>query len=92
MKNLGTTLQRALELEPVRFVGNVNIGVDVTVIELLADYDAVAYTYGAAIDRKLGIPGEDLPGSIAATHFVNWYSGHPDIADDVDPRRRERRR
>jgi ferredoxin--NADP+ reductase len=83
MKNLGTTLQRALELDPVRFVGNVNVGVDVTVAEMLADYDAVAYAYGAAIDRKLGIPGEDLPGSIAATHFVNWYSGHPDIVDDV---------
>jgi ferredoxin--NADP+ reductase len=83
MKNLGTTLQRALELDPVRFVGNVNVGADVTVAELLSDYHAVAYTYGAAIDRKLGIPGEDLPGSIAATHFVNWYSGHPDIVDDV---------
>jgi ferredoxin--NADP+ reductase len=83
MKNLATTLQRALELEPVRFIGNVDVGTDVTIPELLADYDAVVYTYGAAVDRKLGIPGEDLPGSIAATHFVNWYSGHPDITDDV---------
>jgi ferredoxin--NADP+ reductase len=83
MKNLSITLQRALELEPVRFIGNVHIGTDLTVAELLADYDGIVYTYGAAIDRKLGVPGEDLPGSIAATHFVNWYSGHPDITDDV---------
>lgn len=84
MKNLATTLQRALELEPVRFIGNVDIGTDLTISELLADYDGIVYTYGAAVDRKLGIPGEGLPGSIAATHFVNWYSGHPDIADDVE--------
>jgi ferredoxin--NADP+ reductase len=83
MKNLSTTLQKALELDQVRFIGNVNVGTDVTIPELLADYHAVAYAYGAAVDRKLGIPGEDLPGSLAATHFVNWYSGHPDIVDDV---------
>ena len=79
MKNLSSTLQRILEHESVRFFGNVNVGEDVTVPELLADYHAVVYAYGAAVDRKLGIPGEDLPGSIAATAFVNWYSGHPDF-------------
>ncbi|HVW80005.1 MAG TPA: FAD-dependent oxidoreductase [Mycobacteriales bacterium] len=79
MKNLASTLQRILEHDCVRFFGNVEVGTDVTVPELLADYHAVVYAYGAAVDRKLGIPGEDLPGSIAATAFVNWYSGHPDF-------------
>jgi ferredoxin--NADP+ reductase len=81
MKNLASTLQRILEHQCVRFFGNVNVGADVTVPELLADYHAVVYSYGAAVDRKLGIPGEDLPGSIAATAFVNWYSGHPDFIE-----------
>src|SRR4051794_19211012 len=70
MKNLASTLQRILEHENVRFFGNVNVGSDVTVPELLADYHAIVYTYGSSVDRKLGIPGEDLPGSIAATAFV----------------------
>ncbi|HEX3705005.1 MAG TPA: FAD-dependent oxidoreductase [Mycobacteriales bacterium] len=81
MKNLASTLQRILEHESVRFFGNVSIGTDVTIPELLADYHAIVYAYGASIDRKLGIPGEDLPGSIAATAFVNWYSGHPDFIE-----------
>jgi ferredoxin--NADP+ reductase len=79
MKNLASTLQRILEHESVRFFGNVDVGSDITVPELLADYHAIVYTYGSSVDRKLGIPGEDLPGSIAATAFVNWYSGHPDF-------------
>jgi ferredoxin--NADP+ reductase len=81
MKNLASTLQRILEHDNVRFFGNVNVGSDITVPELLADYNAIVYTYGSSVDRKLGIPGEDLPGSIAATAFVNWYSGHPDFVE-----------
>ena len=46
-------------------------------------YDAVVYTVGAQTDRRLGIPGEDLPGSWAATEFVAWYNGHPDFQDRV---------
>lgn len=68
--------------ENVRYLGNVEIGTDISVEELSDYYDAVVFTYGAARDRKLGIPGEDLAGSIAATDFVNWYCGHPD-ADRV---------
>ena len=51
--------------------------------ELLRLYDAVVYTVGAQTDRRLGIPGEDLPGSWAATEFVAWYNGHPDFQDCV---------
>ena len=54
---------------------------DVTHDELLEHHHAVLYAFGAANDRRLGIPGEDLPGSHAATEFVAWYNGHPDYAD-----------
>ena len=61
-----------------RFFGNVEIGRDITVEELCDRYHAVIYAFGAAADRRLGIDGEDLPGSWAATEFVAWYNGHPD--------------
>ena len=66
-----------------RFFGNVEVGSTVSHDELLARYDAVVYTVGAQTDRRLGIPGEDLPGSWAATEFVAWYNGHPDFQDRV---------
>jgi ferredoxin--NADP+ reductase len=62
-----------------RFFGNVEVGSTVAHEELLGLYDAVVYTVGAQTDRRLGIPGEDLPGSWAATSFVAWYNGHPDF-------------
>jgi ferredoxin--NADP+ reductase len=62
-----------------RFLGNVEVGRDVTHEELRELYDAVVYAVGAQTDRRLGIPGEDLPGSWAATAFVAWYNGHPDF-------------
>src|SRR6266550_5869489 len=61
-----------------RFFGNVEVGSTVSHEDLLQLYDAVVYTVGAQTDRRLGIPGEDLPGSWAATEFVAWYNGHPD--------------
>jgi ferredoxin--NADP+ reductase len=65
------------------FLGNVTVGCDVTVEELRAHYHAVVFTCGAETDRRLGIPGEDLPGSHTATEFVGWYNGHPDYRDRV---------
>src|SRR5262249_27497506 len=64
-----------------RFHGNVEIGADVTHAELAAAYDAVLYAVGSPTDRRLDIPGEELPGSHAATEFVAWYNGHPDHPD-----------
>ena len=64
-----------------RFFGNVEVGSTVTHDELARLYDAVVYTVGAQTDRRLGIPGEDLPGSWPATAFVAWYNGHPDFQD-----------
>lgn len=68
----------------VDFIGNVTIGRDVSVEELLGLYDAVILAIGAPHDRKLGIPGEDLPGVVGSAEFVGWYNGHPDFAD-LDP-------
>jgi ferredoxin--NADP+ reductase len=64
-----------------RFLGNVTIGRDITRDELLARYHAIIYAFGAQTDRTLGIPGEHLAGSHAATEFVGWYNGHPDYRD-----------
>ncbi|MGI8333287.1 FAD-dependent oxidoreductase [Actinomadura scrupuli] len=80
IKAIARYLQKVLEHPSVRFFGCVELGRDVTREELLSCYDAVIYSTGAMVDRHLGIPGEDLPGSVAATDFVNWYCGHPDAA------------
>jgi ferredoxin/flavodoxin---NADP+ reductase len=79
IKSVANYLRRVLESPGVRFVGGVHFGTHVTREDLLGGYDAVVYATGAMRDRRLGIPGEDLPGSRAATDFVNWYCGHPDI-------------
>jgi ferredoxin--NADP+ reductase len=68
-----------------RFFGNVCFGEHVSREELLAHYHAIVYATGTPVDRPLGIPGEELPGSHAATEFVGWYNGHPDHTDlEVD--------
>jgi len=64
----------------VRFVGNVTVGQDVSIAELLGLYDAVVLATGAPHDRPLGIPGDDLPGVVGSAAFVGWYNGHPDFA------------
>jgi ferredoxin--NADP+ reductase len=68
----------------VRFVGNVEIGRDVSIEELTGLYDAVVLATGAPHDRRLGIPGDDLAGVVGSAAFVGWYNGHPDFAD-LDP-------
>ena len=71
--------------DSVRFVGNVNVGEDVSVADLTGLYDAVILAIGAPHDRKLGIPGEDLPGVVGSAEFVGWYNGHPDFAGLAPP-------
>jgi ferredoxin/flavodoxin---NADP+ reductase len=69
-----------------RFFGNIVVGDHVQTTELAERYDAVIYAVGAQSDRSLGIPGEDLPGSVAAVDFVGWYNAHPhfeEMAPDV---------
>ncbi len=79
IKSVANYLRRVLESPDVRFLGGVRFGADVTREDLADSYDAVVYATGAMRDRRLAIPGEDLPGSYAATDFVNWYCGHPDL-------------
>ncbi len=67
----------------MRFLGNVEVGTDIARDELATYYDAVVFATGAAVDRRLGVPGEDLPGSFSATEFVAWYCGHPDAELDL---------
>ncbi|MBV8950420.1 MAG: NADP oxidoreductase, partial [Actinobacteria bacterium] len=73
-----------------RFFGGVEFGSDVSRAELFERYHAVIYAIGTSADNRLGIAGEDRPGSHAATEFVAWYNGHPDYADrefDLSTRR-----
>jgi ferredoxin--NADP+ reductase len=78
IKRLDETFDRETLGQGCRFFGDVEVGVDVTHAELMRHYTAVIYATGAQTDKSLGIPGEDLPGSWAATEFVAWYNGHPD--------------
>jgi ferredoxin--NADP+ reductase len=85
IKSVSRVYEKTAEHPSFRFFGNLCFGEDVSREDLLAHYHAIVYATGAAIDRPLGIPGEELPGSHAATDFVGWYNGHPDQADlEVD--------
>ncbi len=84
IRSVRDKLAQTFENPLVRFRGNVSIGRDLSAEELQEHYDAVLYTYGASLDRELGIPGEDHRMSIAATAFVRWYTGHPDAVDFGD--------
>ena len=85
LKAVAKRYDKVAETGGVGFLGNVCVGNDVSVDELLALYDAVILAIGAPHDRKLGIPGEDLPGVIGSAQFVGWYNGHPDFADLEPP-------
>jgi ferredoxin/flavodoxin---NADP+ reductase len=78
LKTASRVFEKTAAKDGFRFFGNVEVGADVSHDELLHVYDAVVYTVGAQTDRRLGIPGEELEGSWAATEFVAWYNGHPD--------------
>ena len=84
IKAVAGRYDKVAESPGVRFVGNVAIGTTIGIRELRQNYDAVILATGAPSDRKLGIPGEDLPGVIGSAAFVGWYNGHPDFAA-LDP-------
>jgi NADPH-dependent glutamate synthase beta subunit-like oxidoreductase len=84
LKAVSKRYDKVAESAGVDFIGNVTVGTDVSVAELLDLYDAVILAVGSPHSRKLGIPGEDLPGVIGSAEFVGWYNGHPDYAD-LDP-------
>jgi ferredoxin--NADP+ reductase len=78
LKTVSRAFERVADKPGFRFVGNVEIGRDLHHADLTNLYDAVVYAVGAQTDRRLGIPGEELPGSWSAFEFVAWYNGHPD--------------
>jgi ferredoxin--NADP+ reductase len=84
LKAVSKRYDKVAESPGVDFIGNVAVGRDVSVAELLDLYDAVILATGAPHDGKLGIPGEDLPGVVGSAEFVGWYNGHPNFAD-LDP-------
>ncbi|MEO7564510.1 MAG: FAD-dependent oxidoreductase [Sphingomicrobium sp.] len=84
LKAVSKRYDKVADSAGVDFIGNICVGRDLSVCELLELYDAVILAIGAPHDRKLGIPGEDLPGVIGSAEFVGWYNGHPDFAD-LDP-------
>ena len=84
LKAVSKRYDKVAESPGVDFIGNVTVGRNISVAELLDLYDAVILATGAPHDRKLGIPGEDLPGVVGSAEFVGWYNGHPDFAD-LDP-------
>jgi ferredoxin/flavodoxin---NADP+ reductase len=90
LKSVSKAFERIALKPGFRFFGNVEVGRDITHADLKELYDAVVYAFGAQTDKRLGIPGEDLPGSWSATEFVAWYNGHPDYQDllfDLDVER-----
>ncbi|MGW2112527.1 FAD-dependent oxidoreductase [Streptomyces sp. NPDC001948] len=82
-KKVGDTFARFHDHPRVRMHLGVEIGKDITAQELAAHHHAVVYAVGASTDRRIGVPGEELPGSISATSFVAWYNAHPEVAPDA---------
>ncbi len=78
IKSVTKAYDKTSQHERFRFFGHVELGSDVTRQQLLDHYHVVCYTIGTSTDKRLGIPGEELNGSHAATEFVAWYNGHPD--------------
>ncbi|MGW3989946.1 FAD-dependent oxidoreductase [Streptomyces sp. NPDC004830] len=82
-KQIGDTFARFHAHPRVRMLLGLEVGAHVSAQELAAHHDAVVYAVGASADRRLGLPGEDLAGSLSATTFVAWYNAHPDVAPDA---------
>jgi ferredoxin--NADP+ reductase len=81
IKSVSRAYEKIAAKPGFRFLGNVEVGRDLMHADLVRLYDAVVYAVGAQTDRRMGIPGEDLPGSWPATEFVAWYNGHPDYQE-----------
>jgi len=79
IKTVSKVFEKIATVENFRLFANVEIGSDVTVAQLQEKYDAVIIATGSSIGKKLGIPGEDLRGSLSAAVFVPWYNAHPDF-------------
>ncbi len=85
LKAVSKRYDKVAESAGVDFIGNVHVGRDVSIAELLDLYDSVILAVGSPHSRKLGITGEDLPGVVGSADFVGWYNGHPDFVDLAPP-------
>jgi adrenodoxin-NADP+ reductase len=81
VKNCQSTFEEVALSPRFNYIGNVRVGHDIQLSQLKPHYDAMLFSYGASEDRKLGIPGEDLPGVFSAREFVGWYNGLPQFQD-----------
>ncbi len=81
IKTVSKVFEKIATAGNFRLFGNVELGTDITLAQLQEKYDAVVIATGSHLGKKLGIPGEDLPGSISAADFVPWYNAHPDFKD-----------
>jgi ferredoxin--NADP+ reductase len=91
IKSVTRIYEKTAAHERFRYFGNVHFGRDVSREDLLDHYHAIVYATGSSVDRPLGIPGEELPGSHPATEFVGWYNGHPDHTElEMDLRSAQR--
>jgi ferredoxin--NADP+ reductase len=82
IKTVSKVFEKIANTEGFRLFANVELGSDLTIEQLKERYDAVVLATGSARGKKLGIPGEDLPGSLSAATFVPWYNAHPDFKDE----------
>jgi ferredoxin--NADP+ reductase len=82
IKTVAKVFEKVANEQNFRLFANVELGTDVTIEQLKEMYDAVVIATGSALGKRLGIPGEDLPGSMSAAAFVPWYNSHPDFKDE----------
>jgi ferredoxin--NADP+ reductase len=82
IKTVSKVFEKVATAGNVRLFANVELGSDISLQDLKEAYDAVVIATGSSIGKKLGIPGEDLPGSMSAATFVPWYNSHPDFKDE----------
>ena len=82
IKTVAKVFEKVANEPNFRLFANVELGTDVTIEQLKEMYDAVVIATGSALGKRLGIPGEDLPGSMSAAAFVPWYNSHPDFKDE----------
>ena len=83
IKTVSKVFEKVANEPNFRLFGNVELGSDLTIEQLRERYDAIVIATGSALGKKLGIPGEDLPGSMSAATFVPWYNAHPDFKDEA---------
>jgi ferredoxin--NADP+ reductase len=83
IKTVSKVFEKVANEPNFRLFGNIELGSDLTIEQLRERYDAVVIATGSALGKKLGIPGEDLPGSMSAATFVPWYNAHPDFKDEA---------